>query len=81
MPADKTFPSAWWSDPSTRVCAVLEPGLALANKGATLQLPCLDASGARFNASSKYLVGFAINDTGTKAVPRWADLSWVVGPP
>ena len=36
---------SFWSDASTRVCAVLTPDMALPSKGSTLSLPCKLADG------------------------------------
>ncbi|KAL4424165.1 hypothetical protein ABPG75_001466 [Micractinium tetrahymenae] len=74
---------SWWGDPSTVLCTVLTPTMALSPdyKGQTVLLPCRDSGNQdTFSRKASYMVGFAIDDNGTKDVPRWGSLSWVIGP-
>ncbi|EFN55474.1 hypothetical protein CHLNCDRAFT_133829 [Chlorella variabilis] len=66
--------ATFWTAPSTQFCALLMPQMALSNKGKVLSLPCM-AGGSTFVSDAKYLVGFAIQDAGTKSVPRWSELT------
>lgn len=73
----------WWDDPSTVLCAVLTPAMALSPDfiGQTILLPCRNSGNqGTFSLKTAYMVGFAIDDSGTKNVPRWGSLSWVIGP-
>ncbi|KAL4431039.1 hypothetical protein ABPG75_006295 [Micractinium tetrahymenae] len=81
-PGDDLDWDSWLALDTTRFCAVLTPAVALANKGKTLNLPCRtgDAGdGSVFSSDAFFMVGFAIDPAGSKDVPRWAGLSWVVG--
>lgn len=70
--------TTFWNDPTTQFCALVMPQMALSNKGKVLSLPCM-AGGSTFVSDAKYLVGFAIQDAGTKTVPRWSELTYVFG--
>ncbi|KAL4430724.1 hypothetical protein ABPG75_005980 [Micractinium tetrahymenae] len=72
--ADAASWGSWWSDPSTRTCAVMTQAMALdpANKGKTMPLPLREeGSQTVFWSTARYMVGFAFDGQGSKDVPRW----------